>query len=109
MPSRHARGSLSAVVSLSLPLPQQAAPYLHPHPHTPTHPFPSLLQATFFALSATYGFLTPELWRETVFTKSPMQEYSDFLAKVRWYCSVVVVLQCGGGTAIGAGDLVVEA
>jgi len=39
------------------------------------------IKATFFALAATYGFLTPELWRETVFTKSPMQEYSDFLAK----------------------------
>lgn len=44
-------------------------------------PTPASPQATFFALAATYGFLTPELWRETVFTKSPMQEYSDFLAK----------------------------
>lgn len=40
------------------------------------------MKATFYALAATYGFLTPDLWRETVFTKSPLQEYSDFLAKV---------------------------
>ena len=26
--------------------------------------------------AATYAFLTPELWRETVFTKIPLQEYS---------------------------------
>ena len=31
-------------------------------------------QATFYALRATYGFLSPELWRETRFTKSPLQE-----------------------------------
>lgn len=40
------------------------------------------MKATFYALANTYGFLTPDLWRETVFTKSPLQEYSDFLAKV---------------------------
>ena len=32
-------------------------------------------------LQATYGFLTPDLWRETVFTKAPYQEFTDFLAK----------------------------
>jgi len=40
-----------------------------------------LMQATFAALQSTYGFLTPELWRETKFVKSPMQEFTDFLAK----------------------------
>ena len=39
------------------------------------------VQATFAALQSTYGFLTPELWRETKFQKSPMQEFTDFLAK----------------------------
>ena len=39
------------------------------------------MQATFAALQSTYGFLTPELWRETKFQKSPMQEFTDFLAK----------------------------
>ena len=29
----------------------------------------------------TYGFLTPEFWKETRFSKSPFQEYTDLLAK----------------------------
>ena len=36
----------------------------------------NFVKATFYALAATYSFLTPELWRETVFVKSPLQEYS---------------------------------
>lgn len=39
-----------------------------------------LLQATFDCLQKTYGFLTPEFWKETRFSKSPYQEYTDFLA-----------------------------
>lgn len=38
-------------------------------------------QATFDCLLKTYGFLTPEFWRETRFIKSPFQEYTDLLAK----------------------------
>jgi len=38
-------------------------------------------QATFYALRATYGYLSPELWTATRYTKSPMQEFTDFLAK----------------------------
>lgn len=38
-------------------------------------------QATFYALQATYGFLSPELWTATRYTKSPLQEFTDFLAK----------------------------
>lgn len=41
----------------------------------------NFVKATFFALASTYGFLTPDLWRETLFIKSPIQEYSDYLAK----------------------------
>jgi small subunit ribosomal protein S2e len=41
----------------------------------------NFVKATFAALRATYGFLTPELWRETRFQKSPLQEFTDFLAK----------------------------
>jgi hypothetical protein len=33
----------------------------------------NFVKATFFALSKTYGFLTPDLWRETKYTKSPLQ------------------------------------
>ena len=39
------------------------------------------MQATFDCLLKTYGFLTPDFWRETRFSKSPFQEYTDLLAK----------------------------
>ena len=39
------------------------------------------LQATFECLLKTYGFLTPEFWKETRFTKSPFQEHTDLLSK----------------------------
>jgi small subunit ribosomal protein S2e len=29
----------------------------------------------------TYGFLTPEFWRETKFSRTPFQEFTDLLAK----------------------------
>ncbi|KAK9813851.1 hypothetical protein WJX73_001797 [Symbiochloris irregularis] len=41
----------------------------------------NFVKATFYALQSTYGFLTPDLWKETRFSKSPMQEFTDFLAK----------------------------
>ncbi len=49
-------------------------------------------QATFQALAATYGFLTPELWRETQFAKSPLQEFTDFLQRVRGILMVPLLL-----------------
>ena len=39
------------------------------------------LQATFYALQQTYAFLSPELWKSTQYTKAPLQEFTDFLAK----------------------------
>jgi len=42
----------------------------------------NFVKATFDALSKTYGFLSPELWRENTFEKSPIQEFSDVLAPV---------------------------
>jgi small subunit ribosomal protein S2e len=39
------------------------------------------VQATFDCLAKTYGFLTPEFWRDTKFAKSPFQEFTDLLAK----------------------------
>ena len=39
-------------------------------------------KATYAAIAATYAYLTPDLWKETVFTKSPYQEFTDYLAKV---------------------------
>lgn len=43
--------------------------------------FPISAKATFMAISKTYSFLTPDLWKETVFTKQPYEEYTDYLAK----------------------------
>jgi len=40
----------------------------------------NFVKATFEALSNTYGFLTPELWKETKLLKSPYQEHTDFLS-----------------------------
>jgi len=41
----------------------------------------NFVKATFAALSSTYAFLSPDLWRETKYTKSPLQEFTDLLAK----------------------------
>ena len=41
----------------------------------------NFVRATFAALAKTYGFLTPDLWRESKYTKAPFQEFTDFLAK----------------------------
>jgi len=38
-------------------------------------------KATFEALKATYGYLTPDLWTATRFTNSPFQEFTDYLAQ----------------------------
>merc|ERR1711883_43850 len=38
-------------------------------------------KATYAAIAKTYAYLTPDFWKETVFTKSPYQEFSDHLAK----------------------------
>ncbi len=39
----------------------------------------NFMKAVFFALGKTYGFLSPDLWETTVFTKNPYQEHCDFL------------------------------
>jgi len=41
----------------------------------------NFVKATFDCLQKTYGFLTPEFWKETRFAKSPYQEYTDILSK----------------------------
>jgi len=40
-------------------------------------------KATYAAMAQTYSYLTPDLWKETVFTKTPFQEHSDFLANAQ--------------------------
>lgn len=39
----------------------------------------NFVKATFDALAKTYGYLTPDLWRETRLQKAPFQEFTDFL------------------------------
>ncbi|CAM9726452.1 unnamed protein product, partial [Heterosigma akashiwo] len=41
----------------------------------------NFIKAVYTALSKTYGYLSPELWKPTVFTPTPYQEYTDFLSK----------------------------
>lgn len=38
-------------------------------------------KATYDAITKTYSYLTPDLWKETSFTKAPYQEFTDYLAK----------------------------
>lgn len=38
-------------------------------------------KATYAAIAQTYTYLTPDLWKETVFTKPPYQEFTDYLSK----------------------------
>uniref|UniRef100_A0A8C5LNU9 Small ribosomal subunit protein uS5 n=1 Tax=Jaculus jaculus TaxID=51337 RepID=A0A8C5LNU9_JACJA len=45
-------------------------------------------KATFDAISKTYSSLTPDLWKETVFTKSPYQKFTDHLVKTHTRVSV---------------------
>ncbi|XP_043836698.1 40S ribosomal protein S2-like [Dromiciops gliroides] len=45
-------------------------------------------KATFDAISKTYNYLTPDLWKETVFTKSPYQEFTNHLVKTHTQVSV---------------------
>lgn len=42
----------------------------------------NLAKATFEAISKAYNYLTPNLWKETMFTKSPYQELTDHLVKI---------------------------
>ncbi|VFV42742.1 40s ribosomal protein s2-like [Lynx pardinus] len=45
-------------------------------------------KATFDAIPKTYSYCAPDLWKETVFTKSPCQEFTDQLAKTHTRVSV---------------------
>jgi len=41
----------------------------------------NFIKAMFYALKATYGYLSPELWKENTLRVTPYQEHTDFLAK----------------------------
>jgi small subunit ribosomal protein S2e len=41
----------------------------------------NFMKAAFEALRASYGYLTPDLWKPTHFVKHPFQEFTDYLAQ----------------------------
>ena len=41
----------------------------------------NFIKAIFYALRNTYGYLSPELWKENTLTPLPYQEHTDFLSK----------------------------
>ncbi|KAI1264896.1 40S ribosomal protein S2 [Xylariaceae sp. FL1019] len=43
------------------------------------------LKATFAAISNCYGFLTPNLWKDTKLIRSPLEEYADTLREGKRY------------------------
>jgi len=40
----------------------------------------NFVKATFAAISSTYAYLTPDLWKETRLISTPFQQFSDFLS-----------------------------
>nr|XP_058905937.1 LOW QUALITY PROTEIN: small ribosomal subunit protein uS5-like [Kogia breviceps] len=45
-------------------------------------------EANFDAISKTYSYITPDIWQETVFTKSVYQEFTEHLVKTHTRVSV---------------------
>ena len=43
------------------------------------------LKATFIAVGNAYGFLTPNLWKETKLVRSPLEEFGDVLRQGKRY------------------------
>ncbi|RYG52172.1 30S ribosomal protein S5 [archaeon] len=41
----------------------------------------NFIKAAYFALCKSYGYLTPNLWKETAFLRNPYSEYSELLSK----------------------------
>jgi len=52
---------------------------LHTNAKGSTKTLGNFIKATFEAVRATGAYLTPDLWEETVFQKTPYQEYTDWL------------------------------
>eukprot|EP01095_Lingulamoeba_sp_RSL-Kostka_P003853 TRINITY_DN14970_c0_g1_i1.p1 TRINITY_DN14970_c0_g1~~TRINITY_DN14970_c0_g1_i1.p1 ORF type:complete len:278 (+),score=149.71 TRINITY_DN14970_c0_g1_i1:1040-1873(+) len=42
----------------------------------------NFVKATFYAISATFGYLTPDVWSEYAILKNPYQEHTEYLASV---------------------------
>lgn len=46
-------------------------------------------KATFAAIAKTYGYLTPDLWPESILDKTPYQEFSHFLEEEKKNAAIV--------------------
>jgi hypothetical protein len=57
-------------------------------PEAALPPWATLLRPPLMPSPKTYSYLTPDLWKETVFTKSPYQEFTDHLVKTHTRVSV---------------------
>ena len=73
--ARSARRGLPRHQPTSLPAPVR----LLAQGHTKTKG--NFAKAAFNAIAKSYGYLTPDLWKETKHYKSPYQEHTDYLAK----------------------------
>jgi len=55
----------------------------------------NFVNAVFNALARTYQFLTPDLWMQTELSKTPYQEYTDYLSKVASERKIVKPITAG--------------
>lgn len=55
--------------------------YTQSRGHTKT--MGNFIRAAYLALKKSYGFLSPDLWTETHFMRSPYQEHTEFLAETK--------------------------
>ncbi|MBZ3885739.1 40S ribosomal protein S2 [Sciurus carolinensis] len=87
IPAPRGTGIVSAPVSKKL-LMMAGIDDCYTSPRGCTATLGNFAKATFDAMSKTYSYLTPDLWKETVFTKSPYQEFTDHLEKTHTRVSV---------------------
>merc|ERR1712086_248168 len=65
------------------PCPQEAVEDCYTSSTGHTRTLGNFVKAVFAALGKTYGYLSPELWRDEPLKVTPYQEYTDFLAKAQ--------------------------
>lgn len=41
----------------------------------------NFIKASYFALSKSYGYLTPDLWKQSLYLRTPYQEHADMLMR----------------------------
>merc|ERR1712044_78963 len=80
IPAPRGTGIVSAPVPKKL-LHMAGIDYCYTSARGQTATLGNFAKATYAAIANTYSYLTPDLWKETVFTKSPYQEFTDYLAK----------------------------